>query len=140
MLPIILNLLNSEKAVASGVLVVASSVMVATGQITPEQWMQYTQMLLGIYVGGKTAQGAVAAITGRSQSDEARKAKAREKAAKAELKELKKSLSGNDSAADLALGKKFGDGLAEPDLDDDDVPPDEAPTDPGKRIAGGGEE
>lgn len=131
MLPVILNLLNSEKALASGVLVIASSVMVATGQITPEQWMAYTQTLLGIYVGGKTAQGAVAAFTGRTQSGETRKAKESEKRALAELGDLKSKISSNDEAADAAVDAKFGDELAEPELGD----PDETPTDPGKRSA-----
>lgn len=131
MLPVIMNLLNSEKAIASGVLVVASGVMVATGQITPEQWMAYTQTLLGIYVGGKTVQGAVAGLTGRSQSSEAMKAKANEKQARAELKDLKAKIDSNDAAADAAVDEKFGDDLADPDLSD----PDETPTDPGKKSA-----
>ena len=58
---IIKNFLNSEKAIASGVLVIASSLMTIAGKLTPQEWMDYTQTLLGIYVGGKTVQGAVAA-------------------------------------------------------------------------------
>lgn len=128
MFPVIMNLLNSEKAVASGVLAIGASVMVATGQITPEEWMAYTQTLLGIYVGGKTAQGAVSAIAGRTQSGEARKAKESEKRARAELKVLKEKIGGNDALADAALDEKFGDDLAKPDLG-----PDDEPTDPGKK-------
>lgn len=129
MLQVIKSLMNSEKAVASGVLVLASSIMVLTGELTTEQWMSYTQNLLGIYVSGKTIQGVAAAVTGRTQSGETRKAKENENQARAELDTLKKQIAGNDAAADAALGKKFGDDLAEPDLED----PDETPTDPGKK-------
>lgn len=119
MLQVIKSLMNSEKAVASGVLVLASSIMVLTGELTPEQWMSYTQNLLGIYVSGKTIQGVAAAVTGRTQSGETRKAKENEKQARAELDTLKKQIGGNDAAADVALGKKFGDDLADPHLDND---------------------
>jgi hypothetical protein len=103
------NFANSEKAVASGVLVVASSAMVFTGDITPQEWMEYTKMVLGIYVGGKTVQGAVSQLAGRNGAVEAAKAKETEVAATASLEVLTEKVSGNDAAADKALDDKFGD-------------------------------
>lgn len=108
MLNVIKNLMNSEKAVASGVLVLASSVMVLTGELTPQEWMAYTQTLLGIYVGGKTAQGIASAMSGRKQSEEAKAAKENEAQALASLETLKEEIANNDSAADDAVDAKFG--------------------------------
>jgi hypothetical protein len=63
-LPTVLRaFLHSEKAVASGLLVVVVTIFVALGVVTPQQWMDYTQVVLGIYVSGKTIQGATAAIS-----------------------------------------------------------------------------
>lgn len=112
MFGVLKNFLNSEKAVASGMLVVASSVMAVTGQLTPQEWMAYTQTLLGIYVGGKTLQGAASALAGRAQAND--------DAAKAGLSDLNKKLADNDAAADAAVDEKF------PDKD-------EEATDPGKK-------
>ena len=56
------NFINSEKAVASGILAIGATVLTALGQMTIDQWMGYTQIILGIYVGGKTLQGAATAI------------------------------------------------------------------------------
>ncbi len=121
MFNVIKNLMSSEKAVASGVLVLASSVMVLTGELTPQEWMEYTQTLLGIYVGGKTVQGVAAAMSGRKQSEEAKTAKANEAQALAALETLKEKIAGNDSAADDAVDAKFG-----------KKDPDDVDTDPGK--------
>lgn len=54
-------LLNSEKAIAAGVLVLLSGVFVLTGKMTVDAWQSYTQWILGIYVTGKTLQGSVSA-------------------------------------------------------------------------------
>lgn len=59
-LNVIKNFANSEKAVAAGLLVVIATVFVFTGRITVQEWMDYTKVLLGIYVAGKTVQGAAA--------------------------------------------------------------------------------
>lgn len=53
---------SSEKAVASGVLVVVSAIFVVLGKLPIKDWLDYSQVLLGIYVGGKTVQGSVAAL------------------------------------------------------------------------------
>lgn len=65
------SFLNSEKAVASGVLVIAATVLVAVGKITVQEWMDYTEVLLGIYVGGKALQGSAAAIAAARKPPEA---------------------------------------------------------------------
>lgn len=65
-------LLNSEKAIAGGALVVAATVLVITGHMTVEQWQSYTQVVFLGYVGGKTIQGAVTALTSKSLSADRR--------------------------------------------------------------------
>ena len=59
---IIKQFLNSEKAVASGLAVIAATVFVFLGKISAQEWMSYSQVVLGIYVGGKSVQGAVTAL------------------------------------------------------------------------------
>ena len=124
MFQVMKNLMNSEKAVASGVLVVASSVMVATGEITAQEWMEYTKTLLGIYVAGKTVQGGAALLAGGK--GEVVKAKANEAQAKKELTDLQGKLESNDAGADAALDAKFG-------IKDPDSGVSEADTKPGKK-------
>jgi hypothetical protein len=63
-LNVIKNFVNSEKAVAAGVLVIAATVFVFTNRITVQEWMDYTEILLAIYVGGKAVQGAASAFKG----------------------------------------------------------------------------
>ncbi len=53
-------LINSEKALASGVLMIFSCIFVLMGQMSVQEWTDYTQWILGIYITGKTIQGAVA--------------------------------------------------------------------------------
>lgn len=63
MIPAVLkNFLNSEKAVAAGVLAAIATVFVFTNRITVQEWMNYTEVLLAIYVGGKALQGGAAAL------------------------------------------------------------------------------
>lgn len=64
MLGAVKNLVNSEKAVALGLLVIAATVLAAMGLMTVAEWREYTVWLAGIYVSGKTVQGAVAAMAG----------------------------------------------------------------------------
>lgn len=106
---IIKNFLNSEKAIASGVLVIASSLMTIAGKLTPQEWMDYTQTLLGIYVGGKTVQGAVAALAGRNPAGDTAKAKDLAAGATSGLDELTRKIKDNDAAADSAIDDKFHD-------------------------------
>jgi hypothetical protein len=56
---------NSEKAVAVGALVLAATVMVFTGHLTVDQWIEYTEWMAVIYVGGKTVQGAVSTMAAK---------------------------------------------------------------------------
>jgi hypothetical protein len=59
MVPLVAKqLLGSEKAVAAGLLVVGVTVLCALGRITPQEWMDYTKFVLGIYVAGKTVTAA----------------------------------------------------------------------------------
>lgn len=83
------NLLNSEKAVVTGLLIIAASALAGLDKMSVAQWMDYTTLLAGFYIGGKTVQGAASAIS--SARD-----------AKAELAVLKASLAANDDEADAA--------------------------------------
>jgi len=65
---VVKQLFNSEKAIAAGLLVISAVILLMLGRITVEQWMSYTQVLLGIYVGGKSVQGAAAALSQRPPS------------------------------------------------------------------------
>lgn len=62
---VVKQLLGSEKAVAVGLLIIAASALTATGQMTIDEWMDYTKWLAGIYVGGKSLQGAAEALARR---------------------------------------------------------------------------
>ncbi len=62
---VVKQLLGSEKALASGFLLIAATIFAALGRIDAVQWMDYTQVILGIYVGGKAIQGAAATLADR---------------------------------------------------------------------------
>lgn len=68
------NFVNSEKAVAVGLLIIGATVLVAVGKLDISTWVTYTRDLAAIYVGGKAIQGAAVAIaTGQSTSTTAGK-------------------------------------------------------------------
>lgn len=52
---------NSEKGIIGLLLVVAATVLAATGAFSAAQWEDYTKWIFGIYVSGKTVQGAISA-------------------------------------------------------------------------------
>lgn len=56
------NLLNSEKAVANGVLFLGMTYLLFSGQIAPQEWLQYSTILAGVYTGGKAIQGGAAQV------------------------------------------------------------------------------
>lgn len=58
-------LFNSEKGLVGLALLIGATVLAALGTISGSDWMGYTQVIFGFYVGGKTIQGAVAAIANR---------------------------------------------------------------------------
>jgi hypothetical protein len=131
MLQVLKNFTHSEKAVASGVCMLAATVMAAMGKMSIAEWQEYSKWILGIYISGKTVQGAAAALTGAKSSDEAARAHERDaKQARKQLDKLKRQLNKNDSAADAALDEKFG---------DDTMPPEEEDTQPGKKQPAEGE-
>lgn len=109
MFQVIKNFANSEKAVASGVLMVGATAMVALGKMSVPEWQEYTLWLLGIYTGGKTIQGTIASATGqKAAKEEARAHESDAKEARKELKKLQADLSDSDSEADSAVEEKFG--------------------------------
>jgi len=62
---VISNLLNSEKGVMGLALLVGVTILAGLGRVTPDDWLSYTQWIFGIYVGGKSIQGAATAIANR---------------------------------------------------------------------------
>lgn len=65
MLGALKSLLNSEKAVAGGVLIICATVLAIAGNMQTQQWIDYTTWIFGIYVAGKTVQGASATMAAR---------------------------------------------------------------------------
>lgn len=59
------NLWNSEKGLAGGVLIIAATLLVALGHLPGDVWVEYTKWIFGIFVAGKTVQGAVSAMADR---------------------------------------------------------------------------
>jgi hypothetical protein len=55
---VIKNLINSEKAVTIGLLVIAATVLTALGDMSVAEWREYTTWMAGFYVTGKTIQSA----------------------------------------------------------------------------------
>ncbi|UCC72059.1 MAG: hypothetical protein JSV86_17075 [Gemmatimonadota bacterium] len=101
LLNVLKNFANSEKAVAVGALILAATVLVILDRLSIQEWMEYTQVLAGIYVGGKALQGAASSVGGGKQI------KAETAAIKMELAELRTAIASNDAAADTALEEKF---------------------------------
>jgi len=100
-LNVLKNLVNSEKAVVVGALIIAATVLVILNKLSIPEWLEYTQVLAGIYVGGKAIQGAASAVASGSA------AKAEAAAVHVELAKLRTAIAGSDAAADAALAEKF---------------------------------
>lgn len=62
------NLWHSEKGLAGGLLIVAATVLVVLGHLPSEAWIEYTKWIFGIFVAGKTVQGAVSTIAGKTET------------------------------------------------------------------------
>ena len=91
---IVKNFLNSEKAVASVVPLIIATVFVFTGKITYQQWMDFATAITGIYVGGKTVQGAAVALKKGHTPEEVASA-------------LRTELAAQDAKIDAKLQAKF---------------------------------
>lgn len=100
MFNVLKNLANSEKAVVVGVLIIAASVLTALGKMTIDQWINYSQLMAGIYVGGKSIQGAASVLSN------AKTHRIVAEAAMIELEEMRAALGENDDAADAAAAAK----------------------------------
>jgi hypothetical protein len=107
------DLLKSEKAVACGALAIGATVMVFLDRLTADQWMAYTQVIAGIYVGGKAIQGAASEMR---RSSEAKALAANPEgvakivdAAGSGLDGLMSALKSNDAKADALLASKKSD-------------------------------
>lgn len=58
-------LFNSEKGLVALLLLIGSIVLAAIGTISGSDWINYSQVIFGVYVGGKTLQGAATAFANR---------------------------------------------------------------------------
>lgn len=65
------DLLKSERGFFALVLVIASTVLAALGQMTMDAWRDFNLYIFGIYVTGKSLTGAVALYKGGSSEPEA---------------------------------------------------------------------
>lgn len=98
---IIKNLLNSEKAVTVGVLIIAATVLAAVGRMSVAVWVNYTEVLAAIYVGGKTIHGSASVFA------DAMKVKKADSESDRALRAIGESLKATDAKADAELAKKF---------------------------------
>jgi hypothetical protein len=64
------DLWKSERGLVVIVLILACSVLTGLGQITSDQWLDYTKWLFLIYVGSKTVTGAVQIVKGKPAEDD----------------------------------------------------------------------
>lgn len=72
MLDGIKSLLNSEKALAAGALILAATALVIFNKMTVGEWQSFAEVIFLGYVSGKTVQGAVATWADAKKSPEVR--------------------------------------------------------------------
>ncbi len=63
---VIKQLLNSEKAVTIGLLIICATVLAGMRLINWVEWQDYTMKLAGLYIFGKTIQGAADTLSRRT--------------------------------------------------------------------------
>mgnify|MGYP001602711925 CR=1 FL=1 len=56
------SLWNSEKGILAVALIIGATVLAALGHMTIEQWTGFSELIFGLYVGGKTLQSGAQAI------------------------------------------------------------------------------
>ncbi len=59
------DLLESERGVVCILLLGAVTILVIVGKLTGDQWLTYTQLVVGILVASKTVTGVVETITNK---------------------------------------------------------------------------
>lgn len=60
------DLFNSERGIIALALLIGATVLAGLTRLTPDQWVDYTKWIFGIFTVGKTATGVVAAMTNAS--------------------------------------------------------------------------
>lgn len=65
------DLWQSERGLVTIALLTATTVLVITGNITPEQWLEYTKWAFMAYIASKTVTGAVQIATSAPSPDPA---------------------------------------------------------------------
>jgi HPt (histidine-containing phosphotransfer) domain-containing protein len=88
---------GSEKGVWGLLLpMLGASGMLIAGELDAQQWIDFTQVMVGIYVGGKTVQGSAAAFSSSRQVAGA---------AREEQKLLEEKLAKNDAQIDKLVAE-----------------------------------
>jgi len=100
MLQVIKDMFHSEKGVfAYLLLLIVESVFLILGKISYAEWQEFSLYLAGIYVGGKTIQGAAATVASGKSTDAA--------TVREGFDMFRDMLAKNDSEVDAALDEKF---------------------------------
>lgn len=60
------DLWNSERGLLTVLILVAATVLVVFGRMTIEQWIAFVQVVMGIYVVGKTVTSTAIALKNRT--------------------------------------------------------------------------
>lgn len=68
----LLDLTNSERGLAAGMLVIGATVLCALGKMSVDDWRTYTTGIFVIYAGGKTASSVAGILKGKGQLDGSR--------------------------------------------------------------------
>lgn len=93
MLNVFKNFINSEKAVASFLVLIIAAVFAGMDKISVQEWIDLAKYVLTVYVAGKTVQGAAAVLSKNGEDKQA-------------LAKLKEAVASNDAAADAAADAK----------------------------------
>lgn len=109
MLSVIKNFVHSEKAVASFVVLIGGTVLAAMERISAEQWIDFSTWILGIYIAGKSVQGAAAAMAAK----------------RGDVERLEKRITDNDGLVGELVEVVFGGDDDDDDDDNDDSNDDE---------------
>ena len=66
---VIKNFMASEKGILALALIIGATVLTALGKMPLPEWQEYSIYIFGIYVGGKSIQGAASVIANGKKTD-----------------------------------------------------------------------
>lgn len=62
------DLFNSERGLIGLLLILGATTLAILGKMPVAEWETYSQIIFGVYVGGKTITGAVGMLTGKADA------------------------------------------------------------------------